>query len=114
MTTELEKFEAQIPLLLRVLENSLRAGYSLKQALEIVAKDLPAPAGREVQQVLSDLNDGIALPAALAGWLRRVPSHDLDLVAATVNVQLEVGGNLADKFNLLGQILNKRALTAAK
>ena len=51
----------------------------------------------------------VPLPQALDHWLARVPSDDLNLVVATIQVQLEIGGNLADKLNLLGQIMDKRA-----
>lgn len=102
-------FDQQIPLLLRNLENALRAGYSLKQAFEIVSRDLPAPMNTEANQLITDLDAGIALPQALDNWLQRIPSPDLDLLIATIRVQLEIGGNLADKFNLLAQIMGKRA-----
>lgn len=103
-----KQFDKQIPLLLRIFENTLRAGYSVPQALEILAKDLPDPAGSEVQQVFDEIKTGTPLPEALDHWLARIPSEDLNLVIATLRVQFEVGGNLADKFNLLAQVMNKR------
>lgn len=102
-------FDKQVPLLIRNLENALRSGYNVRQALEIVAQDLPAPLGEEAQRTVSELEAGTPFPEALNHWLERVPSADLDLVLATIKVQLEVGGNLADKLQLLGQILEKRA-----
>ncbi len=102
------QINTQIPELIHQLEVCLRAGYNLRQSLEIATKDLPEPFADEVQQVITNLEGGIALPAALDQWLERTPSADLDLLIATVKVQLEVGGNLADKFRLLGQIMEKR------
>lgn len=98
----------QMPLFLRHMELALRSGYSLTQALQIVAKDMEPPASAEAQQVLEALAAGAALPAALDAWRQRVGSADLDLFVATLNVQFEVGGNLADKLQLLAQILEKR------
>ena len=112
MKNSTDQFDNQIPMILRVFENTLRSGYNVAQCLEIIAKDLPGPAGTEAQQVLVELKDGTALPQALQNWLGRVPSPDLDLIVATILVQLEVGGNLADKFNLLAQVMNKRSLKA--
>jgi tight adherence protein B len=95
--------------MLRIFENTLRAGYSLNQSLEILVKDLPAPVGEDIQKVLDETRQGVSLPEALDHWLARRPSEDLNLVIATLRVQFEVGGNLADKLNLLGQIMNKRS-----
>ncbi len=103
-----QTIEAQIPLVLRLLENALRSGYNIKQALELAAEELTAPALTDVQQVLAEMNSGTSPLAALDNWRKRTPSPDLTLVVATFHVQMEVGGNLADKLNLLGQILQKR------
>lgn len=108
MTTT--RFENQIPLLLRNLENALRAGYSLKQAFGIVAADLPAPMGAEAAALVAELDSGVPLPQALDDWQKRASSSDLELVLATIRVQFETGGNLADKFSLLSQIISKRSI----
>jgi tight adherence protein B len=103
-----EKFDKQIPLLLRTLENAMRGGYSLVQALEKVAGDVPAPLGDDVKILVDDLRNGKPMQDSLTAWLKRTPSADLGLVIAAFRVQFEVGGNLPDKLNLLGQILDKR------
>ena len=104
-----QQFDEQIPLILRIFENALRSGYSIGQGLEILSQDLPDPAKRDVQTVLTEIKNGTALLDALDHWLTRRPSEDLNLVVATVRVQLDVGGNLADKFQLLAQIMNQRS-----
>jgi len=48
------------------------------------------------------------LNKALDNWLEYSPNGDLDLFVATIKVQQEVGGNLADKLRLLNQILAHR------
>ena len=108
MSTDTKSFDKQIPLLLRLLENSLRSGYNVVQSLELAAKELASPALEDVQQVIADFKSGMTPPDVFSNWLKRTPSVDLKLVIATILVQLEVGGNLADKLNLLGQVLDKR------
>ena len=103
-------FEAQIPDFIRLLELSLRSGYSITQSLEIVGRDMAPPLADDARALHVQLAGGTPLPEALAGWLRLRPSHGLDLVAATVAVQMEIGGNLADKLRLLRQIMGKRRL----
>jgi Flp pilus assembly protein TadB len=108
-------FDAHVPLFLRLVESSLRCGYNIAQSFNLAAEEsaMPAPAADQIRQVVAEIRGGTALPAALDAWLRRAPGPDLDLVVATIRVQMDVGGNLADKFNLLGQILQQRSLAAA-
>ena len=111
MVTATAAFDKQIPLLLRNLEVALRSGYSVKQAFEIIARDMPAPAGVEAQWAVDEWNSGTQFTRIFEKWLTRTPSGELDLVIATIRVQLEVEGNLADKLQLLAQIMEKRVLT---
>jgi tight adherence protein B len=106
-------FDKQIPLFIRNLEVALRSGNNVKQAFEIIAKDLPAPARDEAQWVVDEWNDGKKFMQIFESWLMRTPSRDLDLVIAAMRVQLEVEGNLADILQLLAQIMAKRILTVS-
>jgi tight adherence protein B len=107
MNEQLQSFEKQIPEFLHVMEVALRSGYSLKQGLEMVAKDMNGRMAAEAQQIIDDLKSGVALPMALDQWLLRCPSRDLDLVIAAIGVQLESGGNLANKFQFIADILSR-------
>jgi len=109
MTTSV--LDKQIPLFARNLELALRSGYNLKQALEIIAQDMPSPANTEAQWAVDELNRGVNLPQLLNDWTIRTPNRDLDLILAAIRVQLDVEGNLADKLQLLSQIMEKRTLT---
>lgn len=97
----------QIPEFLHVMETSLRSGYSVSQSLEIVVKDMNGALAAEVQQVLDDLKAGTPFLQAFDNWLTRCPSLDLDLTVATLHEQLEAGGNLANKFQFVAQVLPK-------
>ena len=88
----------------------LRSGYSLSQAFEIMANDLDNKSGQEAKLVSQELQEGQSLDQVLDEWLERTPHPDLDLFIATIMVQREVGGNLADKLKLLGQILSHRKM----
>ena len=45
---------------------------------------------------------------ALDNLFRRIPSDDLDLVIAAVNVQREVGGNLAEILDTISHTIRER------
>jgi tight adherence protein B len=113
MMTTTAAFDKQIPLFIRNFEVALRTGYNVKQAFEMIAKDMPDPASSEAQWVINQWNDGKKFTQISEIWLMRTPSHDLDLVIAAMRVQQEVEGNLADTLQLLAQIMEKRTLKAS-
>ena len=90
------KFDDQLPDMLNLMVNGLRAGYSTMQAMEAVSKELPPPICDEFRRVVQEMQLGVSMEKALDNLLRRIPSDDLDLVITAINVQREVGGNLAE------------------
>lgn len=111
MTTQ--AFDKQIPLFIRTFEVALRSGYNVKQAFEIIAQDMSAPASSEAQWVVDQWNGGREFIQIYEEWLRRTPSHNLDLIIAAIRVQDEVQGNLADIMQILAQIMEKRILATS-
>jgi tight adherence protein B len=116
----MKAFNDQLADGIALLANSLRSGYSLPQALELLSRDARPPLSHEFSRVNREVNLGLSPPDALANILNRVPSDDLDLFITAVNIQREVGGNLAevldtiadtirDRVKLLGEV---RVLTA--
>ena len=88
--------------------NSLRSGYSLLQSMELIAREAPAPMGDEFQRVIREVSLGLATREALSNMLRRVPSDDLDLLITAINIQSEVGGNLATILDNIGHTIRER------
>ncbi len=95
----------QIPDFLHVMEVTLRSGFNIVQSLEIVAGDLKEPMTNELRQVLAEVQAGESWKSALDNWFTRCPSLELDLLIATLDEQRESGGNLANKFQFIGQLL---------
>jgi len=104
----LKDFNAQLPDMLNLMVNGLRAGFSTMQALESVSKELPAPISSEFHRVVQEMQLGIPMEAALDNLLARIPSEDLDLVITAVNVQREVGGNLAEVLETISHTIRER------
>ena len=90
------KFDDQLGDMANLMVNGLRAGYSTMQAMEAVSKELPPPISDEFRRVVQEMQLGVNMQTALANLLRRIPSDDLDLIITAINVQREVGGNLAE------------------
>ncbi|MBI4730874.1 MAG: type II secretion system F family protein [Chloroflexi bacterium] len=104
----LVKFNDQLPDMLNLMVNGLRAGFSTLQAMEAVSKEMPAPICDEFRRVVQEMQLGIPMEKALANLLRRIPSEDLDFVVTSVNVQREVGGNLAEIMDIISYTIRER------
>jgi tight adherence protein B len=114
------RFEDQLPDTLNLLATSLRAGYSMQQALEAVSQEAPQPTSREFQRVLNEIRLGRSVSESLQDSATRMESTDFDWVVLAFTIQREVGGNLAEVLQTTSEtILHRgrlrretRALTA--
>jgi tight adherence protein B len=104
----LKAFDNQLSDILNLWVNSLRAGYSVPQAMGAVATEAPAPACDEFKRVVAEIQIGIPLEVALNNMLSRIESEDLDLVFTAVNIQREVGGNLAEILESISFTIRER------
>ena len=104
----LRTFENQLGDMLNLVVNGLRAGYSSMQALESVGRELPEPISVEFHRVVQEIQLGLPQEAALANLVRRMPSADLDFVVTAINVQREVGGNLAEILDSISYTIRER------
>lgn len=104
----LKKMDSQLPDMLGLMVNGLRAGFSTMQAMESVSKEMPSPICDEFRRVVQEMQLGVTMPKALDNMLRRVPSDDLDFVITAINVQREVGGNLAEIMDTISFTIRER------
>jgi len=106
--SRLSRFNDQLPDMLNLMVNGLRAGYSQMQAIESVSKELPAPISTEFRRVVREIQLGITIDQALQNQFRRIPSDDLDLIITAINIQREVGGNLAEVLEVISYTIRER------
>lgn len=104
----LTRFNDQLPDMINLMVNGLRAGFSILQAMEAVSKELPPPICDEFRRVVQEMQLGIPMEKALANLLRRIPSQDLDFLVTAINVQREVGGNLAEIMDVISYTIRER------
>jgi tight adherence protein B len=104
----LQKFNDQLPDMINLMVNGLRAGYSTMQAMEAVSKELPPPISDEFRRVVQEMQLGIPMERALDNLLRRIPSADLDFMITAINVQREVGGNLSEILDTISYTIRER------
>jgi tight adherence protein B len=104
----LQQFESQLPDTISLWVNSLRSGYSVLQAMEAISREAPEPTSTEFQRVVQEVQLGVSMEDALQHMLDRVVSEDLDLIVTAVNIQREVGGNLAEILEVIGHTIRER------
>jgi tight adherence protein B len=107
-SSRLIRFENQLPDTLGLWVNALRSGYSVMQSMEAIARDAPEPTATEFKRVVQEVQLGIDMEDALEHLLSRVESEDLDLVITAVNIQREVGGNLAEILDVISHTIRER------
>jgi tight adherence protein B len=101
-------FEAQLPDVLMLLASSLRAGHSFLQALDMVAKEIAEPARQEFARVVAEIRLGRHVDEALIAVAERIGTEDLKWAVMAVNVQREVGGNLAEVLDTVAHTVQER------
>lgn len=104
----LDAFNKQLGDTIVLLSNSLRSGYSLLQSMEVASKELALPMSAELARVTREIGLGLTIQDALANMHRRMPSDDLDLMITAINVQHEVGGNLAEILDNIAHTIRER------
>jgi tight adherence protein B len=104
----LKAFNAQLSDTINLMVNSIRAGYSALQAMEAVAEEMGPPTSEEFRRVVREVQLGLSIEQALNNLLRRVPSDDLDLMITAMNIQREVGGNLAEVLDNISFTIRER------
>jgi tight adherence protein B len=106
--SRLNAFNKQLPDTIMLLSNSLRAGSSFLQSIELVSRESPPPMGSEMGRVVREVNLGLSMEEALSNMVRRIKSDDLDLMVTAIGVQQQVGGNLAEVLDTIAFTIRER------
>lgn len=104
----LSAFNKQLPDTITLLSNSLRAGSSFLQSIELVSRETPSPMGEEMLRVVREVNLGLGMEEALHNMVRRIKSEDLDLMVTAISIQQSVGGNLAEILDTIAFTIRER------
>jgi tight adherence protein B len=103
-----KRFENQLPDTLNLIATSLRAGYSLLQAVEAVGQEAPEPTRREFGRAMSEIRLGRSVTDALQDIAVRMESQDFDWAVLAISIQREVGGNLAEVLQTTAETMLHR------
>lgn len=101
-------FASQLEETLQIIAGGLRAGYSLPQAVATVAAEASEPTAEEFSRIINEARVGRPLVDALEEAAARVKSDDFHWVVQAIAINREVGGNLADVLEGVGETIRER------
>ena len=108
------RFAAQLPDALDAMVRSLRAGHPVSGAMAMVRRELSDPIAAEFGRAIDEMTYGLELRQALARMAARVDVAELRFVVASVSLQHETGGNLAELLQGLADLMRARSRVARK
>lgn len=104
----LRKFNEQLEDVLMSMSSSLKAGFSINQAIDEVADQAPAPISVEFRLLAQECRLGVPLTQALDNMNRRLGSADFELVATAIITARQTGGELTGTLERLAGLIRER------
>lgn len=103
------KFEDQLGDTLQMLAGGLRAGHSLLRSVDAVSKEADAPTSEEFARLVNETRLGRDLRESMLDAARRLRSEDFDWTSQAIEIHREVGGDLADVLDHVGETIRERS-----
>lgn len=110
----LRKFNEQLEDALLSMSSSLKAGFSINQALEVIAQENRRPISFEFNLLIQELRLGVTLEKGLDNMSRRLDCPDFELVAVSILTARQTGGELTSTLERLAGMIRERVRIAAR
>ncbi|WP_147803207.1 type II secretion system F family protein [Alkalicoccus halolimnae] len=104
----LELLTYQLVETLGTMANSLRAGFSFLQSMQMVAKEMPDPLGPEFGRAVNEIRLGRPVEEAMHRMTERMPNKELEVIVQSIIAQRESGGNLAELLLAMEETIRGR------
>jgi len=103
------KFDSQLGDTLQLLSGGLRAGHSILRAIDAAATESQKPTSEEMRRVITETSLGRDLLAALNDTAERMKNEDFIWISQAIQINREVGGNLADVLDQVNETIRERS-----
>jgi tight adherence protein B len=104
-----QKISAQLPDALEMMMRSLQAGHGISAAFKLVAEEMPTPVAVEFARCFEEQRFGVDFREAVEHMTERVPGNlDLKILAVSVIIQRETGGNLVEVLDKIASTVRER------
>jgi tight adherence protein B len=103
------QFDEQLGDTLHLLTGGLRAGHSILRSIDAAAAESPSPTAQEMRRIVTETSLGRDLLSALNDTAERMQSEDFVWIAQAIQINREVGGNLAEVLDQVNETIRERA-----
>ncbi|MET4093200.1 type II secretion system F family protein [Arthrobacter sp. UYCu712] len=103
------KFDEQLGDTLQLLAGGLRAGHSILRAIDAAATESQSPTSEEMRRVVTETSLGRDLLASLNDTAERMRNEDFVWIAQAIQINREVGGNLAEVLDQVNETIRERS-----
>lgn len=107
-TARMRKFNEQLEDALLSMSSSLKAGFSINQAIEVVADENRKPISFEFRLLMQEIRLGVPLDEALRKMTERLDSPDFELVSTAIITARQTGGELTLILERLASVIRER------
>ena len=101
-------FGSQLDSMLHLLSGGLRAGHSILRAIDAAAAESPEPTAHEMRRIVRDTSLGRDLLESLEETAERMESEDFVWIAQAIQINRQVGGNLAEVLDQVNETIRER------
>ncbi|WDF32633.1 type II secretion system F family protein [Arthrobacter agilis] len=108
-TRRRRRFDAQLGDTLQLLTGGLRAGHSILRAIDAAATEADSPTSEEMRRIVAETGLGKDLLASLVDTAHRMQSEDFEWIAQAIQINREVGGDLAEVLDEVGHTIRERS-----
>ncbi|MFD1213517.1 type II secretion system F family protein [Arthrobacter sp. GCM10027362] len=102
------KFDAQLPDTVLLITGGLRAGHSILSAFDGAAQESQAPMSEELGRIVNETRLNRDLTEAVTDSATRMRNEDFGWIAQAVDINREVGGDLAEVLDQVGETIRER------
>ncbi|MBI0577628.1 type II secretion system F family protein [Neobacillus cucumis] len=104
----LTRLSYQLIEVLGMMANSMRAGFSFMQAMQLVGKEISDPLGPEFDRIVRQAGLGMPLEDVFEELIDRLPNKELEVVVQAILAQRKSGGNLAELLETMEETIRGR------
>lgn len=98
----------QLPEALDMISQTMLAGHALNGAILLASSEASEPIASELRYVVDEINYGISARNAILALTDRIDSEFIRLFVASVLIQIDTGGNMADILKNTSFIIRER------
>ncbi|MDM5314867.1 type II secretion system F family protein [Fictibacillus sp. b24] len=99
---------------LAMISNSLRAGFSFLQAMQLAGKEMPDPIGHEFDRCVREIGLGIPIEQVFKELTLRLPNKELEVTLNAIVAQRKSGGNLVELMETMEDTIRGRVRILAE